>query len=129
MKLSCSSIGIHFLVFALTAGIFGCATRVGQQGMLKKEDDYRKTLELQKQKDSMNAEEEITKKIPQMTAEEYERLGDNYIRQGNIGMAFIQYTGYSFRHQPGQYTFASGCLLLIKGLTDDAMKEFEEILK
>ena len=32
-------------------------------GHVEKEDDYRKTLELQKQKDSMNAEEEITKKF------------------------------------------------------------------
>src|SRR5437773_7929168 len=46
---------------------------------------------LERQKAGMSLDENTMKNPPQMSVEEYERLGDTYIRQGNMTMAFAQY--------------------------------------
>ena len=43
------------------------------------------------QKAAIPSEEAIAKKLPEMTSAEYERLGDQYLSQGNLDIAFIQY--------------------------------------
>src|SRR4030042_6315636 len=65
----------------------GCAKKSPQQDTLK---EYRKMIERQRAA-SEREEKEALKKIPEMTAEGHEKLGDSYVRQGNFDMAFIQY--------------------------------------
>jgi|GEM_PF-930739 len=64
------------------------------------------------------------------TVDEHERLGDQYIRQGKIGLALWQYDR-ALRQNPHQANihYKVGILCLKKGLTDEALKAFEEILK
>src|SRR4030043_1592449 len=98
---------------------FGCSKKNPQQETLK---EYRKMIEKQKAA-SVREEEEALKKIPEMTAEGYEKLGDSYVKQGNLDMAFIQYgravtldrKGMSVRYKIGR-------LFLEKGLTQEAKK-------
>lgn len=125
-----SYIFIGLLVFASMGGIFGCATQKSQQNTLKEQSEYRRAMELQKQETSTDIEKEISKKVPEMTAEGYEKLGDDYLKRGNIGMAFIQYDK-ALRLDPKQTGIRNktGRLFLRRGLTDEAMREFEEILK
>ena len=80
----------------------GCSKKNPQQDTLK---EYRKMLERQKTA-SAKEEQEALKKIPEMTAEGYERLGDQYVSQGNIATAFIQYDK-ALRLDPNQTVYVT----------------------
>ncbi len=120
------SITYALIIPAMMIVPLGCAKRTPQQDTLK---EYRKMLEKQK---TVAAKEEqaALKTIPEMTAEGYEKLGDSYVRQGNLDMAFIQYNkalGSDPKRTGIRYKI--GRLFLEKGLPEEARKEFEEILK
>jgi tetratricopeptide (TPR) repeat protein len=92
---------------------------------------YRKMLELQKQKAAMLDEDMRTvKKIPEPDAEDMERLGDQYVRQGNSNMAFVYYDK-SLQMAPNRNTarYKKGSLFLSKGMIGEAAGEFDTILK
>jgi tetratricopeptide (TPR) repeat protein len=110
-------------VMAVAAG--GCASNNSQQVVF---GEYKKMLE--RQKAGMPLEDDALKKLPPMTAAEYERLGDTYLQQGNMDMAFIQYDKAS-RMEPNEARvhYKMGLLFLKKGLSEEAIKEFQEILK
>jgi Flp pilus assembly protein TadD len=107
----------------LTGG--GCASNNSPQALF---GEYKKLLE--QQKAGMPMENDVTKKLPEMTAAEYERLGDTYLRQGNINMAYLQYDK-SLRMEPKQARtrYKVGLLFLKKGSPDEALKEFQAILQ
>ena len=65
-----------------------------------------------------------------MTAEGYERLGDSYLRQGHMEMAFLQYDK-ALRINPNRMSirYKIGRLFLEKGHVEEGKKEFEVILK
>ena len=80
----------YMLGLSLTVG--GCAAAKGQQaGSMGNE--YKMLLEQQKLKAAASAatEQESRKKLPELNAAGYERLGDEYVRQGNLSMALIKY--------------------------------------
>jgi Flp pilus assembly protein TadD len=110
-------------VIAVAGG--GCASRDAPPVLL---GEYKKILE--RQKAGMPMEDDVTKKLPEMTAAEYERLGDTYLRQGNINMAYLQYDK-ALRMEPKQarVRYKVGLLFLKKGEEDEALKEFEAILQ
>ena len=110
-------------IMAFSAG--GCASNSSPQVSF---GEYKKMLE--RQKAGMPLEDEALKKLPAMTAADYERLGDTYLQQGNIELAFIQYDKAS-RMEPNEarIRYKMGRLLLKKGLPEEAIKEFQEILK
>jgi Flp pilus assembly protein TadD len=103
----------------------GCASNNSPQALF---GEYKKLLE--QQKAGMPMEDDVTKKLPEMTAAEYERLGDTYLRQGNINMAYLQYDK-SLRMEPKQarVRYKVGVLFLKRDVADEALKEFQEILK
>ena len=53
--------------------------------------EYKKMMDAQKQKSDLAAEEEALKKVPDPTVDSYERMGDGYLKQGNLDKAFITY--------------------------------------
>jgi Flp pilus assembly protein TadD len=110
-------------LIALAGG--GCASSNPQQALF---GEYKKLLE--KQKAGMPLEEDAVKKLPEMTAPEYERLGDTYLRQGNVNMAYLQYDK-ALRMDPKQtrVRYKVGLLFLNKDMPDEAFKEFQEIVK
>ena len=92
---------------------------------------YRQMMELQKQKAAMMDKElDVSKKFGEPDAEEMERLGDQYIRQGNMNMAFVYYDK-AVRMDPklSSAHYKMGRLYLSKGMNDEAAGEFEAILK
>ncbi|MEA1867387.1 MAG: tetratricopeptide repeat protein [Thermodesulfobacteriota bacterium] len=74
--------------------------------------------------------EEIPKKEPDLTAEEYEKLGDQYLQQGNMDESFIQYNK-TLELNPGQnrVRYKVGLLFLKRDLPNEALKQFQKILE
>ncbi len=105
----------------------GCATTSKNPGGLQA-SEYRRILE--RQKAEMAAEEKAARKVPEMTAEGYEKLGDRYLGQGHRDLAFMQYHR-SIEMDPSRWRvrYKMGHLYLGKGLKDEARREFQEILK
>src|SRR4030042_4610443 len=104
----------------------GCAKKSPQQDTLK---EYREMSERQRAA-SEREEKEALKKIPEMTAEGHEKLGDSYVRQGNFDMAFIQYDkALGLDPKRIEIRYKIGRLFLEKGVIEEAKKEFQEILK
>ncbi len=110
------------------AGILmgGCSTGKSQQQDSFK--SYREKMEMKK--GALAKEEERQVKVSELGVEGCERLGDLYLRQGNMDLAFIQYYR-ALRIDPAQIPirYKLGRLLLERGVPEEAKKEFKEILK
>ncbi len=104
----------------------GCSFGKSQQQDLLKE--YRKKIEMQKAVLAKEEEKQIT--APELGAEEYEKLGNLYLRQGNMDLAFLQYDK-ALRMDPSRIhiRYKLGRLFLEKGTPEEAGREFQEILK
>ena len=125
MRFEVQRMVFSILTLGMTVSASGCAARNSQQDMFK---EYREKLE--RQQAALANEEVASKKGPELSAEEYERLGDSYLRQGSMDMAFIQYNK-ALRLNPSQtrIRYKRGRLFLEKGLYADAKREFQEVLK
>lgn len=73
-----------FLIPCLIMTQVSCSKKSPQQDTLK---EYRKMMERQRIA-TLKEEQEFLKKIPEMTPEEFEKLGDSFIKQGNLDMVF-----------------------------------------
>jgi len=118
------------LIIAAISGIIGCATTSNSEKAMMKQIASHQELAQQKAAADIAAEEAMMKKIPEMKAEGYERAGDNYVRQGNMNKAFLQYEkALSLDSEANGVRYKLGWLFLNRGLNDDALKTFEEIQK
>ncbi len=109
-------------------GLWGCASKDPQLTYLKKSSEYRQMIERQK----ASVEAQTEKKLPPLSAEGHERLGDNYLLQKKPELAFRQYIE-ALNLNPDQeiqerLRYKIGRLFLERGLIDDAKAEFQEIL-
>jgi len=119
---------LFLLAIAAIFGFPGCATSNNPQKAMMKEMAHRQELAQQKAAADIAAQEEMAKKIPEMKADGYEREGDNYIRQGNMDMAFVQYEkAQNLDPDSNGVRYKLGWLLLNRGLNAEALKNFEEI--
>ena len=114
---------VSFLIFT---GLSGCASRDGLHTTWRT-GDHQKLLE--KQKAMMSVAEEAPKNLPDMTATDYEMLGDNYLLQNNLPMAFVQYDK-ALRMAPGKVSlrYKKASIYLKRHLLDEALQEFQEVL-
>ena len=83
MKSSSSKAIVPLLMFGVIMALGGCASKNSQQNFLK-EMEYRRKIESQKA--------DKIPKLPEITAEEYEKLGDQFVTQRNVDLAFVQYS-------------------------------------
>jgi tetratricopeptide (TPR) repeat protein len=96
--------------------------------MTSKAKEYRKLLKQQK---AINAARGDTfKELAAMTTADHEIAGDNHLRAGNLTMAFVKYDK-ALQMDPTlkRVRYKKGRLLLQKGLTDDAIREFQRIVQ
>lgn len=121
---------LYVLLAFSGAVISGCASQNLQNSGLNifKEDGYGKLLE--RQQASMS--DELTsaeKKLPEMTAADYERLGDVHSQQGKFDLAFLQYTK-ALQKKPDspEVLYKRGVIFLRRGMNDTAIKDFQTIL-
>src|SRR4030043_1606656 len=106
--------------------LLGCASQNPQLTSLKKANEYRQIIEKQK----ASADAQIDKKLPPLTSEGLEQLGDRYLVQGKSELAFKQYyEALKLNPEQERLRYKIGRLFLEKGLTEEARQEFQEILK
>jgi len=120
---------IVLLSLWITAILIGGCSSLGksqQQDLFK---EYRKKLEMQKAAFA-NKEEKQTPQPPELGAGEYERLGNLYLSQGNMDLAFLEYDK-ALRRDPSRIHihYKLGRLFLERGIPEEAGREFQEILK
>ena len=118
---------VLFLVsFVIFMGLSGCASRDGLHTTWHT-GEHQKLLE--KQKAGRSIGEEAPKNLPDMTATEYEMVGDNYLLQNNLPMAFVHYDK-ALRMTPGKSSlrYKKASIFLKRGLLDEAFQEFQEVL-
>jgi Flp pilus assembly protein TadD len=121
------SVYSRFLLIFLAVALMGCASRnTPQTQLIRQASEYRQMMDRQK----ASADEEALKKVPPLTAEGYEKLGDQYFLQGKPDIAFKNYYE-ALRLQPGQIRvrYKIGRLFLEKGIQEEAEKEFQGILE
>lgn len=120
------------LIILLIMGPFGCASAKNMaQNLINKESEYKRIMQQQqRQKALIDEQEEALKRLPEMTADSHEKLGDYYLQKGDKGRAFINYSK-SLELEPKHTSarYKKGMLLLEKGVTDEAKKEFETIIE
>ena len=114
---------VSFMILAIhLVCLFGCASKQNAQTNAG-QSEYRRMMDMQKQKATVADEDKIAKNIPDMTSEDMEQSGDGYMRKGNETMAFVQYqkaVGLDAKRTTARYKL--GILYLRKGLPDDATK-------
>ncbi|MGD0229479.1 MAG: tetratricopeptide repeat protein [Syntrophorhabdales bacterium] len=119
-----------FLALAIVFALFGCASKQAAQPVASRDGEYRRMLELQKQKTNMIADELAQKRLPELTAEDHDRLGDRFITQGDVSHAFLEYQK-ALGMKPGLAStrYKVGRLILKEGHPEEALAQFEMIEK
>ena len=118
------TIRVIFL-FCLATVLFlsGCATN--NVGALSKSGNYgNRSVRRLLTTEGKKAEKTLN------TAEEYERLGDINLRKGDITTSFINYAkALQLEPERLSVSYKTGRLFLLRGMTDEARREFEKIIK
>ena len=72
----------------------------------------------------------FSQKLPEMTADEFEMLGDALLKKGNLHIAFLQYDR-SLKLNPNnvRVEYKKGLALLMGKKTDDAIEQFNLVLE
>jgi Flp pilus assembly protein TadD len=115
---------ILLIGFILTVLIFaGCASnnntriqRVEKNAILSSSNEF--------------PDEVFDKKLPPMTGDEYERLGDTLLSRGKLHIAYLQYER-SLQANPSNLRaeYKKGLALLLGEKSDEAIRQFEIVLE
>ena len=73
--------------------------------------------------------EDVLKPLPEMTAHDYDVLGDQYHQQGNLSLAFVQYDK-ALRLEPNRsdIRYKKSSILLQRASLTEAVQSFQDIL-
>lgn len=118
------------VMLILAIGCWGCASKQHNADNGHTSTQILNARELHLRKKPGPVETETLKRLPEMTWEEHERLGDLYFGRGNLGSAFVQYEK-SLKLNPNNngIHYKKGRLLIIGGMNEDAISEFKKALK
>ena len=125
---------IEAVILIISMGLWGCAHQNSGSDVYQKET-YKKMREQQRARQSIadmreDKENNILKNLPEMTAEDYDRLGDNYLDQGELDLALVQYNkALGMAPKRIDIRYKIGCLYLRQDLIREANNEFRNILK
>jgi len=115
------------LALLVAAVLGGCASTETKDTAVR--DEHRRMMTMQKNAEAAKTASAPLKELPEMDARALEQVGDNYVRQNNPSMAFVQYDkalAKDPRLESARYK--RGMLLLSRGMHDEALREFEDIL-
>jgi tetratricopeptide (TPR) repeat protein len=106
----------------------GCASWWGSNDSIAR-NEHMRMLEMQKNSEAAKAALDTPRDLPELDARGLEQVGDNYVRQGNAAMAFIQYEK-ALAKDPNLESakVKKGYLCLSRGMDDDALKLFDDVL-
>ena len=120
------SLGSTFLacLFFTTLILTGCVT-VDNGYKIERADDVSKTQIISK-----SGHESSPKNLPNITSDEYERLGDTLVGKGKLHLAFLQYER-SLQINPDnlRVKYKKGLTLLLGNKNTEAIEQFKYILK
>jgi Flp pilus assembly protein TadD len=105
----------------------GCSTAPEEPQVRFDEGRYQQILE--RQKAGLSVQDDLSDKFPKMTPDDYERLGDTYVGQGNSALALVQY-GKALEGDPARTSvlYKRGVVLLRERRWSDAAGQFREVL-
>ena len=91
--------------------------------------EYQQVLDRQKAGLAL-AEDKVGSDSKDLSPQEFQRLGDLYLQQGNPGLAIVQYQ-HAVEADPSLFRihYKMGAMFLKKGLPQDAIQHFQEVLK
>lgn len=116
------------MLICLLAFSGGCASQNSQMKGLR-ESEYKKIMAWQKGH-IISQQEKALKKLPPMTARDHERLGDQYLKQGDADRAFVQYDkALKLEKNQTRIRYKMAIIFLRRKLPNEAAKEFKEILR
>jgi tetratricopeptide (TPR) repeat protein len=114
-------------VLIAAALVAGCSSWGPKESVAHNE--HMRMLEMQKNTEAARAAMDTPKELPEPDARGLEQLGDNYMRQGNAAMAFIQYEKALAKDPKLESVkVKKGYLFLGRGMDDDALKGFDDVL-
>ena len=121
---------LTFILFPAFLALFGCA---GTKDNVPKYNIGSKSVDWGKpdsQSISNSHEVESSKELPEMTSEEYEELGDDYFRKGNLPMALVQYDkSFNLNKDNAMLIYKKGLIFLAGNMNEDAIRMFQELIK
>lgn len=120
----------YLFILIILPAFWGCASWNSILNPFRK-SEYEIFIEQQRQKKEAlaAAEEKASKKAPDLTVKEYEAMGDNFLRQGDIERAYIQYyKALQVEPKRSDILYKTGSIFMKKGLPDEAIKDFQQIL-
>ena len=118
---------IAFLLLVVITGMVqgGCASR-DTRHTTRLKDDYQKRLD----KARVAVTDEVPKSLPEMTAEEHERVGDQYFQQNDLPMAFVHYDkALRMASTKTNLQYKQGLVFLKRGLAQEALRAFQDVVK
>jgi tetratricopeptide (TPR) repeat protein len=119
---------IGMIVFSF----FGCASRsISLQPDIKSASPFKKQLiSTSGAPLSSVTDAELSKSLPEITADEYEHLGDALLKKRNLHIAYLQYER-SLQRNPNniRVEYKKGLTLLAGGKYDDAIGQFKTVLE
>ncbi len=119
------TVWIIILIFVLMTG--ACSLKNGSQQTLRNED-YRKLAEAKGEKAPL-MDDRAMGKIPEMSAEEYDRMGDRHLEEGKTELAFLYYyKSLVLKPDENKVRYKLGRIYLEKGFPGEAAKEFRQII-
>ena len=108
--------------------MISCSHHNARNNLIKK-SQIRAMINQHNQDNFSPYREDIGRILPDLTAEDYEKRGDEYLRQDNINMSFIEYEKAArLNPESAGLKYKMGTLMLKKGLTQDAEALFQTIL-
>ena len=116
------------IIIVLTISMISCSQHGARNNLIRK-NQIRAMINQHNQDNLSPYREDIGKLLPELTAEDYEKRGDEYVRQDNMNMSFIEYEKAA-RLNPDStgLKYKMGTLMLKKGLIEDAESMFKTIL-
>jgi Flp pilus assembly protein TadD len=124
--LSSAFLAIGFLSFLVT----GCGSSKGFKFAIETGGgaDEKNVAAIADQSNSFVSDD--TKPLPEITGDEYEQLGDALLNKGNLYLAYVQYEK-SLKLKPDniRVEYKKGLALLLGEKSDDAIRQFELVLK
>jgi len=117
---------VTIAVLITVAFLGGCASGTKETVV---RDEHMRMLDLQKKAEAATAAGSTPKELPELDARGLEQVGDNYVRQGNPAMAFVQYEKAQAKDPKLESVkYKKGMLMLNRGMNDEALAAFEDIL-
>jgi Flp pilus assembly protein TadD len=120
-----------FLVLALILFLFGgCSTGKGFKLAIETGGEAdRKNLDAAAEQ-TIPFVSDDTKSLPEISSDEYEQRGDALLNKGNLYLAYVQYEK-SLKLKPDntRVEYKKGLALLLGEKNDDAIRQFEMVLK